>query len=147
MFVPVSIFAQEMPALVTQLEKVFEENEPKWKIERPYVQLSPPVMHFKSTQGDALVYVWIMDSAKAAGEAFEGNTIAFGNRMGARGRKSKLAKFGDENYMYTGFIVGDTTSVHFRQGNIYIEVIAPTQVTAKRFARHVMDQIVASSKK
>jgi hypothetical protein len=144
--VPISTRAQGMPALVTRLEAMFAKEEPKWKLERPYVQLNPPVMHFKSAQGDALIYVFIMDSVKSAGEAFEGSTIAFGNTMGARGRKSSLPKFGDENFMFTRFVAGGTTSIHFRQGNIYIEVTAPTQVTAKRFAQHVMNQILASAK-
>jgi len=144
--VPIGTRAQEMPALVTRLETVFGKEEPKWKLERPYVQLNPPVMHLKSAQGDALIYVFIMDSPKSAGEAFEGNTNAFGNTIGARGGKSTLPKFGDENYMFTGFTASGTTSIHFRQGNIYIEVIAPTRVSAKRFARHVMDQILASEK-
>jgi hypothetical protein len=54
---------------------------------------------------------------------------------------SKLPKFGDENWMWTGFTASGTTSVDFRQGNIYIHVIAPTQVTAKRFARLVMERL------
>jgi hypothetical protein len=144
--IPIGTRAQEMPPLVIRLETTFAKEEPKWRLERPYVQLNPPVMHFKSAQGDALIYVFIMDSAKSAGEAFEGGTIAFGNTMGARGRKSSLPRFGDENCIFTGFVAGGTTSIHFRQGNIYIEVTAPTQVTAKRFAQHVMDQILAYTK-
>jgi hypothetical protein len=143
--VPIT-YAQDKPALVTQIEKVFTETEPKWRIDRENVQLNPPVIHLKSRQGDALVYVWVTKSAKTAGEVFEGNTIAFGNTMGARGRKVKLPNFGDENYMFTGFVVSGTTSIHFRQGNVYIHVIAPSQVTAKRFAQHVMKQIIESSK-
>lgn len=81
------VFAQEKPELVTQIEKTFAEREPKWKIDRRHVQTSPPVIHLKSAQGDALVYVWIMDSAKTVGEVFEGSTIAFGNSMGAKGKK------------------------------------------------------------
>ncbi len=91
------IYAQDKPALVTQLERVFAEKEPKWRIDRENVQLNPPVIHLKSRQGDALVYVWIMESAKTAKEVFEGNTIAFGNTMGAIGKKIKLQNFGDEN--------------------------------------------------
>lgn len=139
-------YAQDKPALVAQIEKVFTEKEPKWRIDRKNVQLSPPVIHLKSRQGDALVYVWVMESTKTASEIFEGNTTAFENTMGARGRKIKLPNFGDENYMFTGFVVSGTTSIHFRQGNVYIHVIAPSQVTAKMFAHHVMNQIVESSK-
>jgi hypothetical protein len=136
------IYAQDKSALVMRIEKVFTEKEPKWRIDRKNVQLSPPVIHLKSRQGDALVYIWVMESAETARELFEGNTIAFGNTMGARGRKMKLANFGDENYIFTGFTASGTTSIHFRQGNVYIEVIAPSQVTAKRFARHAMKQII-----
>lgn len=139
-------YAQDKPALVAQIEKVLTEKEPKWRIDRKNVQLNPPVIHLKSRQGDILVYVWVTESAKTAGEIFEGNTIAFGNTMGARGRRVKLPNFGDENYMFTGFVVSGTTSIHFRQGNVYIHVIAPSQVIAKRFAQHAMDQIIESSK-
>jgi len=48
--------------------------------------------------------------------------------------------------MFTSFAASGTTSIHFRQGNIYIHVIAPLQLTAKRFAQHVMKQIIESSK-
>ncbi len=142
-FVP-DTYAQDKPALVTQIEKVFTEKEPGWRIDRENVQLNPPVIHLKSRQGDALVYIWVMESAKTAKEVFEGNTIAFGNTMGARGKKIKLPNLGDENYMFTSFAVSGTTSIHFRQDNVYIQVIAPLQVTAKRFAQRVMDQIIKS---
>src|SRR2546421_9059466 len=141
LFLPANGFAQELPPLVKRLEKMFAQTEPRWKLQRPYVQSNPPVMHLKSAQGDALIYVFITQSDKAASELFEGGTIAFGNTMGAHGRKTVLPKFADQNYIFTGFVVGGTTSIHFRQGNVYIEVIAPTQVTTKRFAQRILDEI------
>jgi hypothetical protein len=145
LFSPVRIYGQEIPVLVTRLEKVFKQNEPKWKLQRPYVQLRPPVMHLKSSLGDALIYVEIMESAKAAGEAFEGNTIAFGNTMGGRGRRAKLPNFAEENYIFTGFVVGGTTTIFFRQGNIFINVSAPNKSIAKRFALLVLNEIRESA--
>jgi hypothetical protein len=141
-----SIRAQDKPILVLQIEKAFTEKEPRWKIDRENEQTSPPVIHLKSGNTDTLIWINIMDSAKSASEAFEGGTIAFANIMGARGRKNKLPNFGDENYIWTGFGARATTSIHFRRGNIYIQIIAPSQVTAKRFAQHVMDQIIKHNK-
>jgi hypothetical protein len=146
MFCPIRICGQEIPPLVTRLETVFKQNEPRWKLQRPYVQLSPPVMHLKSGAGDALIYVSIMESAKAAGEAFEGNTIAFANTMGRRGKRTTLPNFGDENNVFTGFVVGGATSIFFRQGKIFINVSAPSKVTARRFAQLALGEILASPK-
>lgn len=138
----VAATAQEKPELVTRLERVFAQKEPRWKLDRKHVQTSPPVLHLKSAQGDALIHVFIADSEGSAKDLFVGNTVAFGNTMGARGRRSKLPEFADENLMFTGFVVGGVTSIHFRRGTIYIQITAPSQTTAKRFARHVMEQIV-----
>lgn len=135
--------AQERPALVTRVERAFAEKEPRWKPQERLNGQSGPelyVLHLKSAQGDALVYLWLMNSEKTAGEVFEGQTIAFGNGMGARGRKRRLPDFADENYLWTGF-AGSTAAVDFREGGVYVRVIAPSRATALRFARHVLRQI------
>ena len=143
---PLSVFAQEVPPIAKKLEKVFEEKEPKWKIERPYVQMSPPVMHLKSAQGDILIYFWLRDSDKNAKDIFDGNANALRNMLGKRKRESKLSYFGDDNFLMSdnrgGFVHLD-----FRKGSVYISVVAPSEPIAKKFANYVMEQILAQDAK
>lgn len=143
---PLGVFAQEAPPIAKKLEKVFEEKEPKWKIERPYVQMSPPVMHLKSVQGDILIYFWLMDSEKTAKEVFDGNVIASRNIFGKRKKESKLANFGDDNHLLSN-ASGGSAQFDFRRGSIYISVVAPSEAIVRKFAGYVMEQIVAQDDK
>ena len=133
---------QDIPPLAKKLEKVFEEKEPKWKIERPYVQMSPPVMHLKSADGDVLIYFWLMDDLLDAREVFNGEVIALGNILGTRKREIKLSSFGDDNRLLSDRS-GRIAQLLFRKDKIFIKVAAPSNEIAKRFARYVFDQIVA----
>ncbi|HEV3471548.1 MAG TPA: hypothetical protein VG148_19630 [Pyrinomonadaceae bacterium] len=138
--------AQEATALVARIEKALADKEPRWRIVPRSPQAVSHTIHLKSGNSHALITVFVFDSAKSAGEAFEGNTIAFGNTAGRRGRKTSLPKFADENLMWTGFSAGATTSIHFRQGEVYVNLTAPSQATAKRFARHALEQVVEYQK-
>lgn len=137
--------AQETTALVARIEKAFADKEPRWRIVPRSPQAVPYTIHLKSGSSHILVTVFVLDSAKSAGEAFEGNNIAFGNMAGRRARKTRLPNFADENLMWT-LSAGGMTSIHFRQGEVYGEITAPSQATAKRFARHALEQVVEYQK-
>jgi hypothetical protein len=139
---PLCTLAQEVPPLAKKLEKVFEEKEPKWKIERPYVQMSPPVMHLKSPQGDVLIYFWLMDSERTAQEVFDGHVIGFGNILGKRKKETRLTNFGDDNRLLSD-TSGRFADLSFRKGKICIGVSAPSVAIAKKFAQYVMEQVLA----
>lgn len=143
---PLTAFAQEIPLIAKKLEKVFEEKESKWKIKRPYVQMSPPVMHLKSAQGDILIYFWLTDSKETAKQLFDGNAIALKNTLGKRKKESRLPNFGDDNHILSlksgGFVHFD-----FRKDSIYISVAAPSEILAKKFAGYVLKEMVAQEEK
>jgi hypothetical protein len=133
---------QDIPPLAKKLENVFEEKEPKWKIERPYVQMSPPVMHLRSVDGDVLIYFWIMDDELNAKAVFDGEVVALGNILGTRKKEIKLPDLGDDNRLSRDRS-GSFATLVFRKDKTFIKVAAPSEVIAKRFAGHVFDQIVA----
>lgn len=138
---PLHIFPQEVPELAKKLEKVFEENEPKWRIERPYRQMNPPVMHLKSAQGDILIYFFIQDSEQSAKDVFDGNLIALGNTLGKNKKETKLTSFGDDNRLISDSS-GRFADFFFRRGNTYISVLAPTDVIARKFGQYAMKQLL-----
>jgi hypothetical protein len=137
-----AVAAQETPKLLARIEKAVAEQEPRWKV----AQWAPNSIRLKSGGADAVVWVHVGESAKSAGEAFEGNTISFGSRTGRRGKKETLPDFADENVMWRGLAPGGTTSIHFRQGNVYVNLIAPTRATAERLARLALGQVVEYQK-
>jgi hypothetical protein len=141
-----SMFAQEVPPIAKTLESLFEEKESKWKIERPYVQMSPPVMHLKSAQGDILIYFWLMHSEQSAKEVFDGHCIALRNMLGKGEKESKLANFGDDNHLLSNDS-GGFSQFNFRKGSTYIAIVAPSEAIAKKFGRYVLEQIISQDEK
>lgn len=138
--------AQGLPELVARIEKALARKEPRWKIAPRGEQSAPNSIHLKSGSSHALIWVHVGESAKSAGEAFEGKTIAFGNTAGRRGKRATLPGFADENAMWPAFTPAGTTSIHFRQGNVYVELIAPSRAAAERFARLALEQVVEYQK-
>lgn len=134
--------AQETEALVARIEKALAEKEPRWKVVPRSPQSDGHTIHLKSGRSHSLIWVHVGESARSAGEAFEGNTISFGNTAGRRGKKTRLPDFADENLMWPAFDGAGTTSIHFRQGNVYINLIAPSRATAERFARLALGQVL-----
>ena len=143
-----TIIAQEKPELITKIERIFREKEPAWKVERVYVKNASDPFHqsivFRSGRNQAAVDVSIWRREKDAQDVFTGESTAFGNTTGKRTVKSKLANLGDESYIWTNRDSTAWPTIKFRKGNINVTVFAPSVVVAKRFAKHVFEQMAAS---
>ncbi|HEX6279658.1 MAG TPA: hypothetical protein VFZ49_06520 [Pyrinomonadaceae bacterium] len=137
-----AIFSQQgVPPLAKEVEKVLEEKEPAWKIQRPYRQMSPPVMHLKSvSEGDVLIYFWLMDNEVDVKSVFDGQIISLGNTLGDRKKESKLPNLGDDNRLISDRS-GRFAHLVFYKGKTLINIAAPTDMIAKRFAKHVAQRV------
>jgi hypothetical protein len=139
--------AQDKPQLVTRVEQVFREKEPTWKIEDIYVSdtLDPFAQRFALRSGKnlMLVEISIWKREKDAQDVFAAESIAFDNIRGKGIVKSRLADLGDENYIWANRGSPALPWIIFRKGKIEVAVYAPSVTVAKRFARHVLEQMAA----
>lgn len=143
----VSVSAQNKPQLFTDVERVFRENEPQWKIERLNVkgELDPLEQDivFRAGKQQAAVRIVIWKKVKDASDTFQGTLIAK-NNMGMGMRRIKLPGFGDESYIWTLPGSNAWPTIDFRKGDVNVSVFAPSTAIAKRFARHILEQINAN---
>jgi hypothetical protein len=142
-----NIAAQEKPELFSNIERVFREKEPAWKVERIYPSnTSDPLMQsivFRSRKNQASIEVSIWKREKDARDVFAAHSIVFSDTMGKRMVKSRLPSLGDENYIWTHRSSTAWPTIKFRKGTIIVNVFAPSVAIAKRFALHVSEQIAA----
>lgn len=137
---------QEVPPLAKEVERLLEEKEPTWKVQRPYIQMSPPVMHLKSAaEGDVLIYFWLMDNEIDVKSVFDGQIISLGNTLGERKKESKLPDLGDDNRLISDRS-GRFAHLIFYKGTTLISIAAPTDTIAKRFAIYVAERVTPRQK-
>lgn len=150
LFPSINALGQDKPQLVVEIERVFREQEPRWKIERITIPIPNQFDPFsedivlKSGKAQALVSISIWKRVKDAHEVFEARAIAIDNTMGAKMHKTKLSNLGDESYMW---VVSKSTAwptLHFRKGTVNINVFAPSVATAKSFAKLIAEHIPAN---
>ncbi len=140
-----NILAQDKPTFIVEIERVFQEKEPRWKIERKNVQNESSFFKeeivFRSGKVQAAVSIGSWQREKDAHDVFEGEAIAFNNTMGARRIKKRLPNLGDENYIWTNRGSEAWPMIKFRKGKVYVTVFAPNVAVAKRFAQYIAKQI------
>jgi hypothetical protein len=140
--------AQGKPQVIVQVERVFQEKEPLWKVERVNVQnLQDPFSEslvFRSGKLRALVTLNVWKRAQDAHDVFEANSIAYDNIVGGKRMKSRLPNLEDENYIWTNRGSDAWPNLLFRKGHVFVTVGAPSVTTARRFAQHVVEQIPAA---
>jgi len=141
------LLAQEKPELFSKIERVFQEKEPAWKVERYYPEYTSDPrkqsIAFRSGKYQASIDVTIWKREKDARDVFTAESIAFDNTMGKRMVKGSLHGLGDENHIWTNRDSAAWPTIKFRKGNINVEVFAPTVAIAKRFAQHIFEQMAA----
>lgn len=138
--------AQDRPKLFDDVERVFREKEPRWKIERLEVKgdaIQKLDIVFRSGIGQAAVEVEVWDSVKNARDVFAGRAIAEANAARTRIKRA-LPGFGDEGHIWLHPRSDAWPSIHFRKRDVNVLVFAPNVATAKRFARHILDLIPES---
>lgn len=156
---PGGLGAQQKPELFSNVDRVFREREPAWKVEeRLPSDTSDPVKHrliFSSRRGRASVDVAVWGREADARDVFTAtsfaidNSAAFvseslGRKIDDKKIKSSLSKLGDENYMWAYKDYPRRVIIQFRRGSVVVRVDAPTEAVAKRFAQHVFELLAAS---
>jgi hypothetical protein len=148
LFLPESNFAQGKPQWVEEVERVFQQKEPKWKVERRHVHDQEYTykqdITFRAGSEQVAVSISIWKRLKDAQDVFEAENLGLSNNPGNRRVKSKLPGFGDEGYIWVHRGSDAWPTVRFRKGSVIVDVFAPSVAVAKRFARHVVEQIPAS---
>jgi hypothetical protein len=139
-----SVLAQEKPKLFSNIERVFHEKEPSWKVERIYPNNTSEDIVFRSGKNQASVQIAIWKTEKEAEDVFAGESLAFDNTAGKKQVKTLLPKLGDENHIWTNRGSTAWPTIKFRKKNVNVTVFAPSLVVGKRFAQYVLQQIDAS---
>jgi len=145
---PSNVIAQDKPQFIGEVEQVFRENEPKWKVERTYINSGLGFFKedivFRNGKVQASVSIAIWEKVENAREAFRGESIAFDNITGKKMLKSRLQGLGEDSYMWTNRNSSAWPTIRFRRAGVIVEVFAPSVITAKRFAQYVSDRIPLS---
>lgn len=140
-----NLLAQEKPELFSKIERVFQQREPAWKVERSYPgSTSDPLTQsivFRSGKNQASITVNIWTREKDAQNVFTAESTAFDNTMGKRMVRGSLPNLGDENHIWTHHGSAAWPTVKFRKGNINVTVFAPSVAIAKRFSQHIFEQM------
>jgi hypothetical protein len=135
---------------VSQLEVLFQKQEPKWTLTNNEVRSGRGYFHvvikLKSGGLRAEVSIQILESAEQAREQFDGEKIAFTNILEKNAVKSTLEGLGDENFMFTGKGKRKPGNVFLIQDNIVVTVFAPSAETAKKFTKYIVDLMPPSNK-
>ena len=139
--------AAEPAKLFANIEQVFCEKEPGWKIESlrvdPESDTQKQSIVLRSDEGQAAVEVWVWKKEQDARDVFAAHAKAFDNTRGGRMVKDKLQGLGDENYICTNRGSEAWPTIQFRQGRANVTVFAPSVTVANRFARRVLEQLNA----
>ena len=141
-------FAQgSQPQLFTDIERALREREPQWKTERVYARTETDplgldiVLRAGKQQAAIAVNLWTRE--KDARDVFTAHaTVMSDTRKGSR--RSRLPNLGDENYIWTNPGSAAWPTIHFRQSRVHVTVFAPSITVARRFARHILEQINAN---
>jgi hypothetical protein len=138
-------YAPSKPELFVKIERMFQEREPAWKLEKITPgQTTDPLLEtivYRSKQGQAAISISIWRREQDARESFAGIAIANDNIRGKNAVKRTLPKLGDENYMWTLRRSSKWPTIRLRKGRTEVQVFAPNVVIAERFARNVVAQV------
>jgi len=138
-------WAQEKPDLFERIQRVFQEQEPSWKIDQVYPTsttdpLTLDVALRRGKQRRASVNIAVWRRKKDAQGAFEGICIALDNSR-RKALKSSVPHLGDENHMWVDQRNRRWPLIQFIKGSTIVGVFAPTVPIALRFARHVLKEL------
>ncbi len=140
-----NVMAHDKPSFIVEIERVFQEKESRWKIERKNVQNESSFFKedivFRLGKVQAAVSIGSWQKEKDAHDVFEGEAIAFNNTAGARMIKKRLPNLGDENYIWVNRGSEAWPMIKFRKGRVHVTVFAPNVAIAKRFAQYIAEQI------
>ncbi len=139
---------QDKPAFIAEIEQVFQEKAPGWKVESKIDQNGSAFFKqetvYKSGKAQAVVSITVWQREKDASDVFEASAIAFDNIAGVHKVKKSLPDLGDENYIWVNRGNNAWPTIHFRKGSVYVTLFAPSIAVAKRFARYVAERIPSS---
>lgn len=159
---PSDIGAQQQPELFSNVDRVFREKEPAWKVEECLpADTSDPVKHriiFSSRRGRASINISIWRREEDAREVFTATSLAIdnsaafvseslGRKVDDKKIKSSLPRLGDENHMWAYKDYPRRVIIQFRRGSVIVRVDAPTEVVAKRFAQRIFEQLAAGQQR
>lgn len=136
-------FAQDKPSWITSVENTIKQKETDWKIERKIERIRDDNYSFTLKSGNytALIQITAYRIITNPEETFNGLVISFDNTMGKNQKKSKLENFGNEGFIWNNLNQDSWTTIKFRKKNIFVNVFAPSEKTARRFAQYVLEQM------
>lgn len=141
----VGTHAQSMPAWVNKIETTLRTGE--WRIvDRRYYKLEGSNKFYASQMQlvygeeiNATVNIDLKASVKEA-QAVLLNDATYASGKKVKKIKSVLTDIGDENLLESPGPMG-WTHIKFRKGRVYVQVMSPSEETAKKLARLVSELI------
>jgi len=141
---PLTTAAQELRLLVEGIEKKIEANEPEWKLESKQFEENTCVakwVYASNPKEWYLVVIRVTPSRKSAADNLAKNISAASS--GPRG--DKVSGIGEEAYLVKDK-PGNPVSILFRQQNIFIKLLAPSEAHARRLAKFIKDSMSAKTR-
>lgn len=150
LFCSMITFGQEKPSWIISFENTIKQKEANIKIEKPTgVRLETGFYNYLFQITSDIYRVTILirkerddtpNRRENVSEEMFANIAALFERNKNVERK-KIENFGDEALMWTNFNKEGWTRIHFRKQDVFIEVSASSEESARRFARYVADEM------
>ena len=143
LFSSISGLSQNTPVWIIAVENTIKQKETVWKIGSKIERPRDGDYSFVLKSGKSSSAIQIGDSQKAYNykETFTALVSNFDQNMGKNMNKAVLENFGDEGFIWTSVNKGGYSMIKFRKKDIFVDVFAPSEETAKRFAQYVLEQM------
>ena len=136
--------AQELPKLSENLEARIKANEPSWKLAHKRFEDEVCMIGWQSSGTVKGADVWaVIKSLPSVADAAK--ELTKGVSSTSIGYSAKLLGIGEEAYLWKGGR-SNRVSMQFRRLNVVVNLVAPSEDQAKRFAKHIIDSIPAKAK-
>jgi len=126
--------------LMARVERSIKEKEPEWKPSRLLSNGNRIVKRWKFGNEEVLVSIHEYRTGDEAANEMS-RAVKAVSVPGV-----PLEKMGDEAYVWAAYTESGRSAIRFRKSNVFVSVGAPSLGLAKKFARHIADEIEGEEK-
>ena len=138
-------FAQETPSWIKEIEDTINKKEVNCEIENRIWRSDESSfaysLRLKCGHYQAAIQIDRLINVPNAQETFEGLVTAFDNTRHRNTSKTKLESFGDEGFIWTTLNKNSWTTIKYRKGDIFVNIFAPSEKSARKFAKYVLEEM------
>ncbi|CAN5660404.1 hypothetical protein BH20ACI4_BH20ACI4_13900 [soil metagenome] len=151
LFCSMIIFGQEKPSWIISFENNIKQKEANLEIGKTGgVSLEGGFFNYfyRMTSGIDRITILIRKdhdtpnrNKNASEKLFANSATLFERTINRNVERKKLENLGDEGFIWTNFNKEGWTRIHFRKQDVFVEISASSEETARRFSRYIVDEM------